>query len=431
MWLNKINMKTNFSKILWLVVLLITISFCACTESSSADKSTSTGISSFWITHVRLDIDSSTVFTIDETNALIYNYDSLPYQSPKDSFIPTIMGYLLSAVYINDSIEYSGSDTIDFSNLVKLTSYAENGENNQTYRVEVRVHSVDPDLYIWQKAGGNIYTETPLEEKAYFFKGQIYLFVRTATDAYLYRSTDAKTWQKETITLPLTATFQKIIKTATGFLVVDNNNLYETTDGIRWTNSTLTTSLSYLLFELNKKIYALGNDNSIYETSDKIQWNSVASAPSNFPIKGAAINVSYTPNGQAHAYVAGGETANGDFLSTVWSTDNGSYWTELTEGINYFTPRSGASIIQYDGMLMLFGGKDKNGVVSDPHWISSNYGLVWKRPSAKIILSSDFQSRFDQSVIIDDNLGIYIVGGRNFGYFMNNVWTGKKIEFTF
>ncbi|HHT61486.1 MAG: hypothetical protein KBB61_01665 [Paludibacteraceae bacterium] len=425
-------MKTICYKIFLFALFPILALLCSCKEKNSGEKSTNATISYFAVKHTRLPIDSSTVFTIDANSGLIYNYDSLPYQSPKDSFVPTIFGRLLSKVLINDSIEYSGKDTIDFSNLVKLQSWAEDKKTTKNYVVELRIHTVDPDLYIWKQIKNNIYTETPVEEKAFYHNGQLCLFVKTASDITLYSSTDGKTWLPAAVTgLPTTASLQKTIKTTDGFCVADNGLLHQSTNGQQWTNTAINAPVSYLLFEMNKKIFALGTDNAIYTTADKTQWTNIGNAPTNFPENGAAISVDYSPNGKARAYVAGGETAGGDYLNSVWSTENGSHWVNLTDSTNYFSARTGASIIQYDGMLMLFGGKDKDGLVKDPHWISSNYGMIWTLPTAKITLPEGFQRRCGQSVVVDDTSRIYIIGGYTFGGFLKDVWTGKKNRFSF
>lgn len=423
-------MKTKIVKVM--LILAVVVLACACKKTTETTTiSTDTAITSFKIKHPRLKIDTTKTFIIDNTQNLIYNSDSLPFQTPIDSLIPTISGTLLSKVLINDTITYSGNDTLNFSQPVKLQSFAEDSLLSQTYTVKVNVHQVDPDLYVWQPVA-TIYSEDATEDKAFSRGDSLFLFVKTAENNLLFTSVDAKNWQKNSIeSLPTSVSLQKMILAKNHFLVAENGKLFKSSNGINWSESTLSANLQSLLFELNDKIFACGND-SIFESTDLISWKNVAAIPAKFPISGAAITVARTPNGSRIAYIAGGKTADEQCLNTVWSTNNGTYWTELTEGKTYFSHRCGAALVQYDGKLMLFGGRSQCQLVTDDrHWISANYGFFWTRASEKITIPDTFSGRFNMSAVVDSRNRICLIGGQDMLQLKKEILVGKKNEFSF
>ena len=86
-------------------------------------------------------------------------------------------------------------------------------------------------------------------------------------------------------------------------------------------------------------------------------------------------------------------------------------------------------VLQYDGKLMLIGGRDNSGVVNTNfHIFSADYGISWAIPASNMMISSLFTPRYNGQVVVrKDKKIIYLVGGQAYnGTFIKDVWTGVK-----
>lgn len=422
----------NPQKILIVLLIITAIFASSCTKTEdTTPASSNTTITKFSLKSASTNGLSKATFTIDNDNNLIYNVDSLPYLSDVDSLIPSIFGGTLSAIYLNDTIRYTGKDTLDFRNPIKITTIATDKKSTRTYTVKVNVHQVDPDLYRWEGLTSEVYQGETIEQKAVLFNNTIHFFVKTSTNFKSYTSTDGKSWSETAVTgLPLSASLERLITTKDEFLLIHNAELYGSTDGFSWLKiASPTAQLNYLLFSMNNKIYALGTVDSkrvVFESSDKTTWKNLGFAPENFPVSGFGVWVDAAPSGKMQAFLVGGRNSGGTLLSSVWSTESGSYWANLTAEKEWFTPREQVSVIQYGGGLMIIGGKNDSGALSDKQWVSPDYGLSWKAADKKAQLPNLFIPRFGQSVIIDKENYIYIIGGQTSSTFLKDVWKGRK-----
>ncbi|HRS68462.1 MAG TPA: DUF6242 domain-containing protein, partial [Paludibacteraceae bacterium] len=115
----------NPQKILIVLLIITAIFASSCTKTEdTTPASSNTTITKFSLKSASTNGLSKATFTIDNDNNLIYNVDSLPYLSDVDSLIPSIFGGTLSAIYLNDTIRYTGKDTLDFRNPIKITTIA-------------------------------------------------------------------------------------------------------------------------------------------------------------------------------------------------------------------------------------------------------------------------------------------------------------------
>ena len=125
-------------------------------------------------------------------------------------------------------------------------------------------------------------------------------------------------------------------------------------------------------------------------------------------------------------FVVGGIDKEGNYLSSVWSSEDGSYWSDMTGSKELFTPRAYAAVTQYGGGLMLFGGVAEDGqVVKDAQLYSKDFGLNWGEPKAKSKIDSLYLPRYEHSVVVTSSGYIYLIGGRVSEYAtINDVWRG-------
>ena len=87
---------------------------------------------------------------VDTTNLIIFNTDSVAYDSNISQIVPVIVGYgSFSGITVN-SITWNQTDSLDFRNPVSITVTAAD-KNIHTYNVVVNKHKVNPDSIVWTK----------------------------------------------------------------------------------------------------------------------------------------------------------------------------------------------------------------------------------------------------------------------------------------
>ena len=142
-------MKLNWMT--WVVVLGISLPlFTSCLGTSSTTLSENAKITSFIINNDSVEGLSNVKLTINNTDSLIYNVDSLAYGTRVDSVYATITGSSLGSIVINDSIIYTDSLVFNFNEPVMVRSYAADMLHYINYTVKVNVHQVNPDLFVWE-----------------------------------------------------------------------------------------------------------------------------------------------------------------------------------------------------------------------------------------------------------------------------------------
>lgn len=411
---------------------LVLIGLAACKKTSSTGSTTSsvTTLTRFYLSNDSvLKGLSKYTFTIDNDNNTIYNADSLPYLCKVDSLIPTMYGSTLQAITINDSISYSGKDTIDFTNPITVKTLATDGTSTRTYIVTVNVHQIDPDVYNWMGIKSEIFSDlAATAQKTLFCNRQLNLFVATASEIVAFTSSDGSSWTRSSVSgLPTDVDIDGIVANNDTLYAVAGGKLYTATTPSTWTETAAADNITRLVFAMNNQLYALGEADGtrVMFARDSV-WHNLGALPDKFPASDFAVCVDAEPSGKMRAYLIGGKTADGTILGTVWSSDNGTYWANLAANKEWFTPRYGAAVVQYAEGLMLVGGADENGTCSDRQWFSSDYGLTWKTPDDKELLPDLWVARYGHSMVIDDQRYLYIVGGQTNNEVLSDVWRGRK-----
>lgn len=433
-------------KHLWLLALVFCfIGFTACDTETDSEKTLST-VTSFKLKN-GYQSKTDTIwrlekykFIIDTVTMTIYNEDSLPYQCRLDSLIP-IISSSAEKIYINDTIFYDHKannfvpDTFNLNEPFVITTYAEKKGVSKTYTLELRVHQIDPEKYVWEGLNSEIYNLEATNEVMTHFDQSLWLFVETANGVNALQSADGKQWTRFATTgFPVGADIRTMVNWKETLYLYHDNKLYTSTDATTWSvkapgNDTITK----LLFEMNGKLYAQAIESgtsTLYATTDGTTWENVATLPSNFPVSGAGIWRDTTLTGAQRAYVVGGRDAQGNLLNTVWCSENGEYWANMISK-NWFTPREDVAVVQYDSVLMLFGGRDANGLVSDYQLVSPDFGVTWRAPRNDENISSLFTPRYAANVATDDRFYLYVVGGRNENRFIKDSWRGRRNRLLF
>jgi len=462
-------MKFTFSRFILLVAIIAFFSSCLNSSDTTTIVSSNPSFSSLvFKANSTVPYLSSAKFTVSDYDVLlkdsvIANVDSLPYKTRVDSVYPTFSFKSSAATRLylfpgnkfkRDSIWVTGTDTVDFSQDIRVKNFASDGVARREYVVRTNVHKVDPEAYVWSKAGADMSSVNAKYQKAITINDQLFYYQNDGSNSYLYTSTDGFSWGAKNVTgLPVNTPLNDMIQfNGQIFVSKSGTNLYASSDGLAWGQKTITKSDDFtfqsLLFVLNNQLWAVVLDKDTYHfaiSDDGATWNMTkATIPNNFPVTDFAA-VSFTqPTGKAKAVVLSGISANGTPLNNRWSTENGTYWVDFsTENHSLDTLAVGASVISYDNKLLAFGQRTDNGKAY--YKISKDDGLSWAntdsarnvlpaalkllpRTSASMVV---FKPRTynvsDGKDVIEASNRIFIIGGKSetTSTVYSDVWTGK------
>jgi len=272
--------------------------------------------------------------------------------------------------------------------------------------------------------------------KALYFNGKLVYMAVVDGGLMAYESEDGVDWSAiaiegiggELAELDL----NYLVATENYIYLMANGGLYQSADAAKWTLvETSGEAVETLLFGMGDKIYGV-TENRDLARLDGSEWVGLGTLPSKFPVEGGSVLVAAAPSGRDRVFVVGGIDAEGNYLSSVWSSENGSYWSELTGGKEMFTPRAYAAVAQYADGLMLFGGVGKSegdivAVVSDAQLYSKDFGLNWGEPKDKSKIGELYLHRYGHSAVVTPSGYIYLIGGSvSEGATINDVWKGMN-----
>lgn len=382
---------------------------------------------------------------------LIYNSDSLRFGTRLDSVVPyvTYMATPGKATFIlaDTTIVSSGTDTMNLQDgPVYLHVVSSDMENEQWYRIQLTVHQVDPDLYVWSQLTQQIFAPQHCETKAFWIDGKFVMYVNNGFGTILYTSSDGVNWSKAGVptVLPKMCYVREILQHNSTLYYIDNGVVYQSNNYIDWLTTDYSSEayrpISMLMaFEdqpwcivedtATQHMYlAVINDNTIQLKTD-IQGLSNGVLPEDFPINDFAALAFESSSERPRAMVVGGRNRKGEAVNTRWNIEY-----DITAGYRMknfsieqpnFNSLTGISIIQYDKHLIMFGGIDNDMVWRSDMLFSDDEGMNWYIPdTAHNQLPDTYQTRQKQSVMVDDDKNIYIIGGQGKSQTFSDVYRG-------
>ncbi|MDR2683891.1 MAG: DUF6242 domain-containing protein [Prevotellaceae bacterium] len=419
------------NKVLFAALIAVSVVFNACLNTNGVEQSDNADVISFSLKTGTSQTFPTTTFNIDTVKKLITNVDSLPYLTRIDSLVPVVGTVNASSIKVN-GIDYktTGMDTLNFSDTVKIVVKSENGKNTKEFNVVLSVHKADPDLYVWTPQKSGIYAESSVAEKLIFFNSKLNLYVKTTGGVVkLYTLENDENWQVKSLTnFPNSFDIKYIVRYANKLYIAENQEIYVSSDGILWTKHDANKDVNHILFVLNEQIYGIFNNTLQMLDTAVFSWSRNLSLPSKFPVEGGGICVANATAGNERVYVVGGKDSDGNLLNSVWSTENGMHWTNLASK-NLFSERQNVAVMQYDNVMLLFGGRNNSGVLgtNECFFISPDYGVSWRAPYDNMAMPIDLVPRFDcQAVLNDNKTVIYLVGGQNDSGFVKDAWKGFR-----
>lgn len=399
---------------------------------------------------------ASVVFTIDQRNASIYNYDSMTYLTEiKDK---VIISYLSGSGMTNnvlnitdgDSIWVKSGDSIDISKPLALRAYALDGKTVKLYNVQLNIHQVDPDSIQYHRTASELSFLQTEDTKTVVFNDRFLTYSRIAGKIKVYGSRDAVNWTQETVPeppakeLPENAVIKGIQSAGDRlFAYTEDGDLYVrydlTVDEWISVNKPASIKIKSILGYLNagskqpEGLSLIIETDGIYTfafTEDLIQWEYDSTPiPDDFPVSGFS-NHRYQLMHTARISVFGGVSLSGAIQNAVWSTENGRYWAKLTGSTGLFPPLEGANVFYYNNEFWLINGKSGDDYNKEIYY-STDGGITWRTKPEKCLAPEDYSLRCNASLVTDkDNKYFYIIGGKQTTV-LPDVWKGflNKMEF--
>ena len=437
-------------RLFFFLSIIIFLSSCLGTNTPTAVSSDASFVSLTFANNDSIPYLNSAKFTLDTDGKTIVNLDSLPFKTRIDSVYPTFsfkssggakLYFPPGYKYKKDSAGISGKDTVDFSQPVpvRVRNFASDAKTYKDYFIKVNVHKVDPELYIWSKITDNLNSVNAVSQKTVILNDKFFYYLNDGANSYLYNSTDGYTWTSATVSgLKPNAPLGSLIQfNGKLYLTQDGDKIYSTSDGSNWTSNSFTSAdytFKSIMFGLNDSLRAVTQSkiDQIYRfasSKDGLTWiirkNNIV--PDNFPISDFASITFSTVTGKAKGLILGGYSVTGSFLKNNWSTEDGAYWIDFSTENNTLIALIGGSLIRYDNKLLLFGQVDYTFTSNKTYYkVSKDEGLSWDTPDTiRNVIPKSFPVRNYQSVVVDKNNRIFIIGGKSGSTSLSDVWTGK------
>ena len=382
---------------------------------------------------------------------LIYSIDSLQFGTRLDSVVPyvTYMATPGSATFIlpDTTIESTGVDTMDFTQQpIYLRVTASDLVNVKWYRFNIFAHQVDPDLFVWEQLTNQIFAPQVCDTKAFYHQEKLLLLVNNGLSTQAYQSADGSSWTRlsdNIATLPIPCYVRDILQHDDTLYYIANNALYTSTDGLTW-SEWVNTASDYAL--VNMVVSYAGQAWCLVENTSKALQLATITAdgleimteiaglvdgvlPANFPISDFAALSFSSSSERPRAMIVGGRNMAGDVVNTRWNLEyaatDGYRLKDFSIAQPSFKSLTGVSIVQYGNHLMMFGGTDNDLKWRSDMLYSDDEGMNWYIPdTAHHKLPENYTTRQNQSVVIDDDQNVYIVGGQSQTQSLSDVYRG-------
>lgn len=462
-----------------LAVVFATIVFVACNSDEPENTGTvnySAGVKSFNLSEddsVAANLDS-VFFTIDQKRGLIYNADSLPYGTNVTRLVPvisTMTAVSLAELTVQRAgqtdtvIDYleNSTDSIDFTNPVKLRLISYDGTTERNYTIKVNVRRQQADTLCWSRAERTALPslfEEPNEQHTTASASKVYCLTRYQQQYSLAVSDLTENvdgglgqWQTQAVSFDFTPNIDSFTATDNALYVLDNEgSLYYSTDGFQW--QSCGEKLHYIYGAYHSEIVASRQEADGSWSLCTFPCGIAQPMPADMPYEKTSTSVVYgfemTPRQQL--IVVGGRLLDGTLSQDTWGFD-GSSWAKIARRrmplalesailVPYYTVNvdSDWTTTRY-ATMMLFGGKTADGSINRTVYVSSDYGVNWTEASALMQLPDYMPAVYcAQAVVVESTLRnsrasrpieqwqcpfIYLFGGKNInGATYNTMWCG-------
>ena len=442
------------------IFALITVLFIACdNEEETLNLSTETRVNTFTFYNDTANPGlAEAVFKIEHKSwpdtGLIYCVDSLRFGTCLDSVVPQVTYVITpsSAVFVtpDTTLVSTGLDTLNMNhNPIYLYVQAADTFYRRCYRIEVNVHQADPKLYVWQKLSDGIFAPQNCDMKAFFSNDLISLYVNNGFSTTIYQSSNGSLWKTTDAPtgLPTPCHVRDILQHGDTLYYIANDKLYTSTNLLQWSEINFADrdfAPVNMLVTFDGKAWCVVQDRATQELmlasvkDTDIQVETICGLadnklPKNFPVSDFAALSFKSSSERPRAMVVGGRTIDGTAVNTRWNLEYeasaGYRMVDFSIEQPSFNSLTGASIIQYDNRLIMFGGVDNDLAWRSDILYSDDEGMNWYVPdTAQNKLPDSYTSRQNQAVVLDNQQNIFIIGGQSFASSYSDVYRGYLNE---
>ena len=445
------HLRNKFHILCYLIVIPLFISCLGDSDPVEVIIPNDTEILSFSLSHDSISDLSQAKFSIDQRNNLIYNYDSLPYQTILPDSV--IVKYATTSTIANvqnitdgDSIWIVSGDSLNVSKPLRLKVYALDGSRTKEYDVLVNIHQVDPDSIQYTRIAevNFLFAEN---SKTVKLQGGYYTFSKAADGIIsLYKSDNMKDWGNEVLTgLPNSTVVSGILSDGKSIYAYtkedEGGELYYSSDAVSWEKIPCEYPVISVLGYLPPSKIQSGGLSIVVKKENSLYFMFMASSgilndfqlgqqlSDNFPISDFSTINSQVLTVERITLVGGKSQSNED-MNTVWSTQDGLYWANLSggsskgaiplienktiEGVIENKAIGGANVFYYNNELYLLNGKTADGSYNKDIYFSIDGGVTWGTKEGKYLPVGNYPARYGASVVTDDTgTYFYIIGGQN------------------
>lgn len=380
-------------------------------------------------------------FTIDQTQCLIYNTDSLPKGVRTKNVIASISSLRSATVGIKNLdgsgwTLYSSTDSINVSEPRTLRVFADDGITTKDYTLEVRVHNEMEDSVYWNKISMSNICKGMTNLRGYNVNGVAYVVGNKSNgDLAIIRGLEDKAMVECSKTFSSNATFA-----TDGYYrlyVADNGILYVSNDGNSWSEIDVKSKLKPVKFLAADvmEVYGLSADGEIlvsFSNGDFWYKDEVLDDMNDFPVSDiSTMSVATTTNADVRQMIVVGNGSDGK--AKVWTkiVDDDDFtlmqswmYIPLQDNNKYPAP-SGKHLTAfpyYNGLLLAKGADLGDDTPQYGNfYISKDHGITWKTDKRFYWPEGMTMTKDPEFAIIPDNKGyMWIVNNVD-----DNVWYGK------
>ncbi len=441
-------------KILALVtgLLFMTGMLVSCLESEEIELGSHACILSFSINDIKTEIPSKTnagkdttfvrttygryyTFAIDHVAGEVYNVDSLP-KGTDVTHVTVNMGLNAGYAYYYEGDEakiFSTEDSIDFTNPVRFTVFAADGEGSRSYLVRLNVHQTDMDSLVWTRVeNNNFHGGSMTAEKIVQMFDYLMVFgemdgVPTVMggEVNFPFSYAKKEWPLMGLHGQAQVDYSSIVSHKNALYLLADGKLYSSISGVDWMAEAKDRTFTSILGEADGKLYLSQADTivacnaydwTLVDGVDTLirDWEVVQTVnESLLPVNPSMVTLPLRTNSQIMRTTLIGtpRVANGEGPVSVWaklSTDD--RWT-------YYNPIAGNShacpvldrltVIGHDNRLYAFGGASRSGDIApfEALYASSDGGITWWKQSTKMGFPEELKGYDEPFACVKDTEG--------------------------
>lgn len=442
-------------KILALItgLLFMTGMLVSCLESEEIELSSHAYILSFSINDIKTEIPSKTsagkdttlvrttygryyTFAIDHVAGEVYNVDSLP-KGTDVTRVTVNMGLNAGYAYYYQGDEakiFSTEDSIDFTNPVRFTVFAADGEGSRSYLVRLNVHQTDVDSLVWTRVeNNNFHGGRMTAEKMVQLRNQLMVFgemdgVPTIMGGNLGGDFNyaKKEWPLmiNKINHLLGVDYSSIVSHENAVYLLADGKLYSSIEGVNWTAESPERTFTSMLGVVDGKLYLneggaiVACDPYEWTTTNRVEtlthdWETVQTVDETLlPVNPSVVTMPLRTNTEiVRTTLIGTPHADAGKEVSIWtklSTD--PVWT-------YYSPVAGndkgcpllerLTVIGDNNKLYAFGGASKDGKLEafEAIYTSTDGGLTWLKQKKQIGFPTELKGYNEPFACVKDATG--------------------------